>query len=67
MRTKISKIVKDLNIGLKTAVEFLQKHNIEVEENNPNARIDSGAVDLLTREFSTDKDEKKRSIDIFNT
>ncbi|MDE7413157.1 MAG: translation initiation factor IF-2 [Muribaculaceae bacterium] len=67
MRTKISKIVKDLNVGLSTAVEFLRKHNIEVEENNPNARIDSHAVEMLTKEFSTDKDVKKRSIDIINT
>ena len=67
MRTKISKIVKDLNVGLSTAVEFLRKHNIEVEENNPNARIDSDAVELLTKEFSTDKDVKKRSLDFINT
>ncbi|MBD5237784.1 MAG: translation initiation factor IF-2 [Bacteroidales bacterium] len=67
MRTKISKLVKDLNVGLRTAVDFLRKHNIEVDENNPNARIDDGAVDLLTKEFSTDKDVKKRSIDIINT
>ena len=64
MRTKISKIIKDLNVGLRTAVEYLRKHNIEVDENNPNARIDSDAVELLTKEFSTDKDVKKRSIDI---
>lgn len=67
MRTKISKIVKDLNVGLRTAVEYLRKHNIDVDENNPNARIDSDAVELLTKEFSTDKDVKKRSIDIINT
>ena len=67
MRTKISKIIKDLNVGLRTAVEYLRKHNIEVDENNPNARIDSDAVELLTKEFSTDKDVKKRSIDIINT
>ncbi|MDE6296385.1 MAG: translation initiation factor IF-2 [Muribaculaceae bacterium] len=67
MRTKISKIVKDLNVGLSTAVEFLRKHNVEVEENNPNARIDADAVELLTKEFSTDKDVKKRSLDFINT
>ena len=67
MRTKISKIVKDLNVGLRTAVEFLRKHNIEVDENNPNARIDADAVDLLTKEFNTDKDVKKKSVDIINT
>ncbi|MDE7466164.1 MAG: translation initiation factor IF-2 [Muribaculaceae bacterium] len=63
MRTKISKIVKDLNIGLGTAVDFLRKHNIEVED-NPNARIDSDAVALLTKEFNSDKDDKVKSSDI---
>ena len=47
MRTKISKVAKDLNVGVSTAVEFLRKHNIEVEEGNINARIDDDAVQLL--------------------
>ena len=55
MRTKISKVAKDLNVGVSTAVEFLRKHNIDVEEGNINARIDDAAVELLTREFSNDK------------
>ena len=58
MRTKISKVAKDLNVGVNTAVEFLRKHNIEVDEGNPNARIGDDAVGLLTREFSKDKDTK---------
>lgn len=58
MRTQISKVAKSLNVGVNTAVEFLRKHNIEVDEGNPNARIDADAVELLTREFSKDKDAK---------
>ena len=58
MRTKISKVAKDLNVGVNTAVDFLRKHNVEVDEGNPNARIDSDTVDLLTREFSKDKEFK---------
>ena len=57
MRTKISKVAKDLNVGVNTAVEFLRKNNIEVDA-GPNARIDDDAVELLTREFSKDKDAK---------
>ncbi len=60
MRTKLSKITKDLNIGLDTAVEFLHKHGIEVER-NINTRIDENSVNLLTKEFSKDKDVKARS------
>ena len=58
MRTKISKVAKDLNVGVSTAVEFLRKHNIEVDGGGPNARIDQNAVDLLTKEFSNDKTAK---------
>ena len=58
MRTQISKVAKDLNVGVNTAVEFLRKHNIEVDEGNPHARIDSDAVELLKKEFSKDKDAK---------
>lgn len=54
MRTKICKVASDLNIGVATAVEFLRKHNIEVNE-GPNARIDQNAVDLLFREFCNDQ------------
>ncbi len=59
-RTKISKIAKDLNISLSTAVEFLQKKDITVDD-NPNARIDDDVVDILVKEFQTDKDIKSKS------
>jgi len=49
MPTKISKVAKDLNVGVNTAVEFLRKHNVEVED-NPNARIDDAAVEMLIKE-----------------
>lgn len=56
MRIKISKVAKDLNVGINTAVEFLRKNNVEIEENpGPNTRIDEDAVDILTKEFSKDK------------
>ena len=60
MRTKISKIAKDLNVGVTTVTDFLRKHNIEVDA-NPNSRIDDNAVDLLMREFSSDKADKVQS------
>ena len=59
-RTKISKIAKDLNISLSTAVEFLQKKDITVDD-NPNARIDDDVVDILVKEFQPDKDLKSKS------
>ncbi|MCH5241255.1 MAG: translation initiation factor IF-2 [Muribaculaceae bacterium] len=59
MRTKISKVASDLNVGMNTVVEFLRKNNIEVDS-NPNARIDEAAVDLLRKEFSQDKAVKAK-------
>ena len=59
-RTKISKIAKDLNISLSTAVEFLRKKNITVDD-NPNARIEEDVVDILVKEFKSDKDLKSKS------
>lgn len=67
MRKKISKVAKDLNVGVSTAVEFLKKHGIEVEEGNVNARIDESAEQLLYKEFSKDKDAKTEAEQIINT
>ena len=60
MRTKICKVTSDLNIAVATAVEFLRKHNIEVN-GGPNDRIDQNAVDLLLTEFHSDRTIKSRA------
>lgn len=57
MRQKISKLAKDLNVAVSTAVEFLRKNGVEVED-NLNARIDEDAVQLLQKEFSKDASVK---------
>ena len=57
MPTKISKVARELNVGVSTAVEFLRKNNVQVDD-NPNARIDDMAVQLLFKEYSNDKDAK---------
>jgi len=59
MPTKISKIARELNVGVSTAVEYLRKHNVQVDD-NPNARIDDSAVELLFKEYSKDKDFKEK-------
>lgn len=66
MPTKISKIAKELNVGVSTAADFLRKHKIEVDANNPNARIDDAAVELLTQEFKKDKADKSKSVTAIN-
>jgi len=54
---RLSKVVKDLNVGLSTAVEFLRKKGHAVEP-NPNHKISDEEYALLVKEFSSDKDLK---------
>lgn len=53
-------------MGVKSAVEFLRKHGVEVDD-NPNARIDDHAVELLCKEYSHDKDVKASIDRLTNT
>lgn len=59
-RTKISKVAKDLNVALPTVVDFLRSKDITVDD-NPNARIEDDVVDILVKEFKSDKDQKTKS------
>ena len=62
MAIKISKVARDLNVGVPTLVEFLKKNNQSVDESNLlNARITDEQYDMLVKEFKTDKDLKSKS------
>ena len=50
MPVKLNKVIKDLNVGLSTVVDFLTKKGYEVES-NPNARVSDEQYDLLVGEF----------------
>jgi translation initiation factor IF-2 len=55
---RISKIMKEFNIGLSSLVEFLAKKGIEVEA-NPNSKISSEAYNLVKDAFGDDKNLKE--------
>jgi len=55
MSIRLSKITKELNIGLSTAVEFLRKNKFTDVEANPNFKITDEQYDLLNKEFNKDK------------
>lgn len=57
---RLNKVVKDLNVGLSTAVEFLRKKGHVVEE-NPNFKISEDQYTILVKEFSNDKDLRIKS------
>jgi len=47
---RLSAVMRDLNLGIGTLVEFLAKHGIQVAE-DPNVKIDSDAYELLVQEY----------------
>ena len=55
MSVRLNKVTKEFNIGLQTAVEFLQKKGYSDVEPNPNYKISDEEFSLLQQEFSTDK------------
>ena len=55
MSVRLNKVTKEFNIGLQTAVEFLQKKGYSEVEANPNYKISDEQFGLLQQEFSTDK------------
>ena len=61
MPVKLNKIMRELNVGLPTIVDFLQKKGIEVEEGNPNARVSDDIYEILQKEFGSDQNQKKES------
>ncbi len=60
MSIRLNKVTRDLNVGITTVVEFLQKKGFTVEA-NPNTKVTDEQYDLLVKEFSIDKDLKKKT------
>ncbi|MGI6073910.1 MAG: translation initiation factor IF-2 [Fermentimonas sp.] len=62
MAVRLIKVSKNLNVGINTIVEFLQKKGIEVEA-NPNIKIDDEHYALLVKEFGDDKEMLKEAME----
>ena len=60
MTIRLNKVTRDLNVGITTAVEFLQKKGYTIEA-SPNAKITEEQYAVLVKEFSTDKNLKIES------
>ncbi len=66
MKIRLSKVIKECNVGLQTVVETLGKKGITVEA-SPNAGISEEQYEMLKKEFEADKDlrnkaEKQRQV-----
>ncbi|KAA6334280.1 Translation initiation factor IF-2 [termite gut metagenome] len=54
MAIRLNKATRDLNVGIATVVEFLQKKGYDIEA-NPNTKITEEQYAALVKEFSRDK------------
>jgi translation initiation factor IF-2 len=57
---RLSKVAKELNVGISTIVEFLAKHGHAIES-NPNTKVDETQYELLLKEFLGEKLVKEKS------
>ena len=66
MAIRLNKVVRELNIGLQTAVEFLMKKSElgEVEE-NPNFKLNDAQYEALVEAFKSDKEVRNQAAKIF--
>jgi translation initiation factor IF-2 len=60
---RISKILKEFNIGISTLVEFLRKKGVEVEA-NPNGKVSENIYAFVKKEFGNEHDLKVASMKI---
>jgi len=56
---RLNKVLKELNISLDRAVEFLSSKKIDIEP-RPTSKIDQETYSLLLAEFQTDKSDKDK-------
>ncbi len=57
---RLSKIAREYNVGISTIVDFLHKKGHSIDP-NPNTKIAPELCDLVTQEYSSDFNEKKKS------
>jgi translation initiation factor IF-2 len=62
-KIRLNKAVKELNISIPRAVEFLQGQGMDVE-NNPNTVLEEKAFSALEAEFRKDGEQKKASHEV---
>ena len=60
MPVKLNKVLKDLNVGLQTVVDYLRGKRFEVES-NPNVRIPDEQYTMLVKEFGKNLSEAERN------
>ncbi len=60
---RLNKVLKELNISMNRAVEFLESKGIDIEA-RPTTKIDTDVYDILVGEFQTDMTKKLKSEEV---
>ncbi|WP_179344297.1 translation initiation factor IF-2 [Winogradskyella ursingii] len=62
-QTRINKVLRELNISLDRAVDFLESKGIEIEK-SPNTKISQDVYDTLSDEFQTDASKREKAQEV---
>ncbi len=62
-QTRINKVLRELNISLDRAVDFLESKGIEIEK-SPNTKISQEVYDTLSDEFQTDASKREKAQEV---
>lgn len=57
---RLSKLARELNVGISTLIEEAEKKGIKID-NNPNTKLSKEVVQVLEKEFAKDKSVKEES------
>ncbi|MCB0479742.1 MAG: hypothetical protein KDC84_16355, partial [Crocinitomicaceae bacterium] len=57
---RLSKVARELNVGISTIVDFLSNKNVNIES-SPNTKIEPDVYDLLLNEFGADLTVKEKA------
>ena len=57
---RLSKVARELNVGISTIVDFLDQKGIEIEA-KPNTKIEADVYDILNEEFQSERSAKEES------
>ncbi len=65
MSIRLNAVLRELNVGLQTAVDFLQKKNLGEVKADRNSKITDEQYNALKNEFSGDKDLRNQAEKLF--
>ncbi|WP_407557592.1 translation initiation factor IF-2 [Winogradskyella sp. 4-2091] len=61
--TRLNKVLRELNISIDRAVDFLESKGIEIEK-SPNTKISQDVYDTLSDEFQTDASKREKAQEV---